>query len=181
VRHLQAARGTALTKPRALLVLLALLTVLLDAGSKALVVARLEGHPPVRLLGGLLSWQVSRNSGAAFSFAQGATVLFTLIAAAVVVVIVRTLPRLRSRAWAVTLGLLLGGATGNLLDRLLRAPGVGRGWVVDFIHLPHFATFNVADSAITVGALLAVLLSLRGIEVDGSHRVPDAAPGRMDG
>jgi signal peptidase II len=108
-------------------------------------------------------------------------VLFTLIAVAVVVVIVRTLPRLRSRAWAVTLGLLLGGATGNLIDRLVRAPGVGRGWVVDFIHLPHFATFNVADSAITVGALLAVLLSLRGIEVDGSHRVPDAAPGRMDG
>jgi signal peptidase II len=97
-------------------------------------------------------------------------VLFTGIAVAVVVVIVRTMPRLRSLGWAVTLGLLLGGALGNLLDRLFRAPGVGRGAVVDFISLPHFATFNVADSGITVGAALAVLLSLRGIEVDGTRR-----------
>jgi len=180
----QAARGTALTKPRTLLVLLALLTVAVDAASKAVVVARLEGHDPIHLLGGLLTLEVSRNSGAAFSFAQGATVVFTLIAVAVVVVIVRTLPRLRSRAWAVTLGLLLGGATGNLVDRLLRAPGVGRGWVVDFVHLKYFATFNAADSAITVGALLAVLLSMRGVEVDGSHRhahdLPEDVPGRMD-
>jgi signal peptidase II len=143
--------------------------VAIDEASKALVVDRLEGRAPHRLLGGLVTVEVSRNSGAAFSFAQGATVLFTLIAVAVAVVIVRTLPRLRSRGWAVTLGLLLGGALGNLVDRLFRAPGIGRGAVVDFIHLTHFATFNVADSAITVGAALAVLLSLRGIEVDASH------------
>lgn len=178
---MQAARGTALSRPRSLLVLLALNTVVLDAATKALVVARLEHHAPVRLLGGLVTLEVSRNSGAAFSFAQGATVVFTLIAVAVVVVIVRTLPRLRSRGWAVTLGLLLGGAVGNLVDRLVRAPGVGRGAVVDFIHLPHFATFNVADSAITTGAVLAALLSLRGVEVDGSHRKPSGHPGTMDG
>jgi signal peptidase II len=172
----QAARGTALTKPRNLLVLLALLTVALDAATKALVVARLEHREHIRLLGGLVTFEVSRNSGAAFSFAQSATVLFTLIAVGVVVVIVRALPRLRSRGWAVTLGLLLGGAVGNLVDRLTRAPGIGRGAVVDFIQLPHFATFNVADSAITVGAVLAVLLSLRGVEVDGSHRGPRQPP-----
>jgi signal peptidase II len=166
----QAARGTALTKPRSLLVLIALLTVALDAATKALVVARLEHREPIRLLGGFVTLEASRNSGAAFSFAQGATVLFTLIAVGVVVVIVRTLPRLQSRAWALTLGLLLGGAIGNLVDRLTRAPGIGRGAVVDFIHLPHFATFNVADSGITVGAVLAVLLSLRGIEIDGSRQ-----------
>jgi signal peptidase II len=182
----QAARGTALTRPRVLLLLLALLTVVLDAATKVLVVARLEGHAPVRLPGGVVTLEASRNSGAAFSFAEGATIVFTLIAAVVVVVIVRTLPRLRSRAWAVTLGLLLGGATGNLIDRLLRSPGFGRGWVVDFIDVRWFASFNVADSAITVGALLAVLLSARGVEVDGSHRhaaadaAPDAPPGRMD-
>jgi signal peptidase II len=180
----QAARGTALSRLRWLLVLLALNTVALDAATKALVVEKLEHREPVRLLGGFLTFEVSRNSGAAFSFAQGATVLFTLIALGVVVVIVRTLPRLRSVGWTATLGLLLGGAVGNLVDRLTRAPGVGRGAVVDFIHLPHFATFNVADSAITVGAALAVLLSLRGIEVDGSHR-PHSSPravqhGRMD-
>ena len=178
---MQAARGATLTKPRLLLVLLALNTVVLDAATKTLVVERLEHREPIRLLGGLVTLVASRNSGAAFSFAQGATVLFTLIAVGVVVVIVRTLPRLRSHGWAVTLGLLLGGAIGNLVDRLTRAPGVGRGAVVDFIHVPHFATFNVADSAITIGAVIAVLLSLRGIEIDGSHRKPAADPGTMDG
>lgn len=173
---MQAARGTALTKSRSLLVGLALLTIALDAATKALVVARLEHREHIRVLGGLVTFEVSRNSGAAFSFAQGATALFTLIAVGVVVVIVRALPRLQSRGWAVTLGLLLGGAIGNLIDRITRAPGVGRGAVVDFIHLPHFATFNVADSAITTGAVLAVLLSLRGIEIDGSHRGPRQTP-----
>ena len=153
-----------------MLLMVALLAVVADVVTKAVVVARLEGGRPVRLLGGFLTFSVSRNSGAAFSFAQGATVVFTAVAAGVVVVIVRTLPRLRSTGWALTLGLLLGGAVGNLLDRLVRAPGIGRGAVVDFIQLPHFAVFNVADSCITVGAVLAVLLSLRGIEVDGSRR-----------
>ncbi len=167
---MQAARGTALTKPRVLLVLVALLTLIADIGTKLLVVARLEGKEPIELLGGAVTLAVSRNSGAAFSFAEGATVVFTLVAVGVAVFIVRTLPRLRSTAWAVTLGLLLGGAVGNLVDRLTRAPGIGRGAVVDFISVPHFATFNVADSAITVGAVLAVLLSLKGVEVDGTHR-----------
>lgn len=161
---------------------------MLDVVTKLLVVAKLEGRPPVHLLGDVLTLDVSRNSGAAFSFAEGATVVFTLVAVAVAVVIVRSMPRLRSSAWAVTLGLLLGGALGNLSDRLLRAPGVGRGAVVDFIHVQWFATFNVADSAITVGALLAVVLSLRGVEIDGSRRTaaapehgPDATPDKMDG
>lgn len=167
---MQAARGTALTKPRVLLVLVALLTLIADIGTKLLVVARLEGKEPIELLGGAVTLAVSRNSGAAFSFAEGATVVFTLVAVGVAVFIVRTLPRLRSTAWAVTLGLLLGGAVGNLVDRLTRAPGIGRGAVVDFISVPHFATFNVADSAITVGAVLAVLLSLKSVEVDGTHR-----------
>ena len=133
--------------------------------------AHLEGRS-ARVYGPL-TLEVSRNSGAAFSFAQGATVVFTAVALAVVVVIIRTASRLRSRGWALSLGLLLGGAVGNLTDRLLRSPGIGRGAVVDFLHLPHFATFNVADSAITVGAAVAVLLSLRGIEVDGTHRIAE--------
>jgi len=144
--------------------------VIVDVVSKTLVVDRLEHRVGGLRLGPLLTLEVTRNSGAAFSFAQGATVVFTLVAVAVVVVIIRTASRLRSSAWALTLGLLLGGAVGNLLDRLLRAPGPGRGAVVDFIHVPHFAVFNAADSAITVGAVLAVLLSLRGLEVDGTRR-----------
>ncbi|MGZ6825860.1 MAG: signal peptidase II [Mycobacteriales bacterium] len=172
---MQAARGAALTKPRALLLGVALLTIALDLVTKLLVVARLEGHAPVRVLGDVLKLEVSRNSGAAFSFATGATFVFSAVAVAVAVYIVRTMPRLRSTGWAVTLGLLLGGALGNLLDRLTRSPGFGRGAVVDFIEVRWFATFNVADSAITVGAALAVLLSLRGIEVDGTRRAADTA------
>jgi signal peptidase II len=169
----QAARGAALNRPRVLLVLVALLTVALDAGTKALVVARLEGKDSVRLPGGAVTFVVSRNSGAAFSFAEGLTLVFTAVAVAVIAYIVRTLPRLRSGWWALTLGLLLGGALGNLVDRLTRAPGFGRGRVVDFISVPHFASFNVADSGITIGAALAILLSFRGVEVDGTRKQAD--------
>ncbi len=173
MRELQTARGAALTPKRraGLLAVVALLVVTADALTKALVVAHLEGRMPRSY--GPLTLEVSRNSGSAFSFAEGATVIFTAVAVAVVVVIVRTASRLRSAGWALSLGLLLGGAVGNLTDRLLRAPGVGRGAVVDFLHLPHFATFNVADSAISVGAAVAVLLSVRGVEVDGTRRVAD--------
>jgi signal peptidase II len=85
-------------------------------------------------------------------------------------VIVRTARLLQSRAWATALGLLLGGALGNLSDRLFRAPGPLRGHVVDWIALPHWPVFNIADSAIVTGGLLAVLLAFRGVEMDGSRR-----------
>jgi signal peptidase II len=95
--------------------------------------------------------------------------VFTVVAVAVVVVIVRISRRLRSTAWAVSLGLLLGGASGNLIDRVLRSPGPGRGAVVDFLDFQVWPSFNVADSGIVVGGLLAVLLSFRNIEVDGTR------------
>jgi signal peptidase II len=87
----------------------------------------------------------------------------------VIIFILRTSRQLRSLPWAVTLGLLLGGATGNLTDRLLRSPGLFRGDVVDWIQLPHWPVFNVADSAIVCGGLLAVFLAARGIRLDGAH------------
>jgi len=145
----------------------ALLGIGLDQATKALMVATREGKPPVRLIGQALTINVSRNPGAAFSFAPAATVLFTGMAVAVAVLIVTKVPLLRSAGWAAALGLLLAGAAGNLCDRLLRAPGVGRGAVVDFISLQHFADFNIADSCLTCGAVLAVLLSLRGIPMTG--------------
>ncbi len=175
MRDVQDARGTALTRPKSLLVVVALLTLALDLGTKLLVVAQLEGKDGIELLNGAVTLVVSRNSGAAFSFAEGGTVVFTLIAVAVAVIIVRSMRRLTSTGWAVSLGLLLGGALGNLVDRLTRMPGFGRGAVVDFISVPHFASFNVADSGITVGAALALLLSLRGIELDGARRGDDTA------
>jgi signal peptidase II len=148
----------------------ALLGIGLDQGTKALVTTTAEGKPPLHVIGKVLTIDVSRNAGAAFSFAPAATVLFTCLAVATVVVIVTKISRLRSVAWAITLGLVLAGAVGNLSDRLVRAPGFGRGAVVDFIDLQHFATFNVADSCLTCGAVLAVLLSLRGVPMTRETR-----------
>ena len=172
---MQAARGAALTgqpavrRGTALLALVAVVVLALDIATKVLVVAELEGRRTLELLGGQLLIRVSRNPGAAFSFAEGATVLFTAIAITVIVVIIRVSRRLGSRGWAVCLGLLLGGASGNLVDRLFRSPGPGRGAVVDFIDFQVWPSFNVADSAIVTGGVLAVLLSMRGIELDGTR------------
>ncbi len=152
-----------LTRTAAVLIATALLGVGLDQTTKALVTATVEGKPPVRLIGRVLMVNVSRNPGAAFSFAPTATLLFSGLALGIAVVIMTRLSRLRSVGWAVALGLVLAGAVGNLVDRLLRPPGVGRGAVVDFIDLQYFATFNLADSLITCGAVLAVVLSLRGV------------------
>lgn len=162
--------------PRRLALLLTVAVVIftLDVVSKVLVVATLSERPPVRLLGGLFYLTEARNTGAAFGLAQGMTVVFTLVAVLVILVILRTATRLRSIGWAWALGLVLGGALGNLMDRLFRAPGVFRGGVVDFISFLDPAgqvwpIFNVADSAIVCGGLLGVLLALRGREFDGSR------------
>jgi signal peptidase II len=183
VRQLQAARGAALTGPpeasrrpgpagrRRLGLLLAVAAGVYaaDVVSKIAIVAALPPPDKVRLLDGLLTLQVLRNSGAAFSIGTSMTIVFSLIAVGVIFFILRTSRRLRSLPWAVTLGLLLGGATGNLTDRLLRSPGLFRGDVVDWIQLPHWPVFNVADSAIVCGGALAVLLAARGIRLDGTR------------
>jgi len=138
-------------------------------------VAELMHRPPVKLPGGFLWLVHARNPGAAFSFAEGATVVFTAVAAIVIVVIVRTAAKLRSTAWAISLGLVLGGAAGNLVDRLFRSPAPLRGWVVDWISLRSpdgrmlFPIFNLADSGIVCGGILAVLLALLGVEMDGTR------------
>ncbi|HEX3493247.1 MAG TPA: signal peptidase II [Streptosporangiaceae bacterium] len=159
------------------------LTVLtLDLVSKVIVVATLQGHPSIRLLDGFLHLLVTRNSGAAFSIGTSMTLVFSAIALGVIVVILRTSRRIRSVAWAITLGLLLGGATGNLIDRIFRYPGLFRGYVVDWIELPHWPVFNLADSAIVCGGVLAVLLSARGIRLDGTRpgTEPPAGPDDPD-
>jgi signal peptidase II len=154
--------------PRRVGVLLAIaLTVLAcDIISKAVVVATLSDRAPLRLLGGLLTLRVSRNPGAAFSIGPSMTLVFTLIATGVIVVILRTSRRIRNLPWAITLGLLLGGATGNLTDRLFRYPGPFLGYVVDWIQVPHWPVFNIADSCIVCGGVLAVILAVRGTAID---------------
>jgi signal peptidase II len=145
-----------------------------DVITKIIAVATLTPDRQVPVIGSLLSLYLTRNSGAAFSFGPGLTIVFTLIAVGVIFFIVRTSRRLYSAAWAVTLGLLLGGAAGNLTDRLLRSPGVFRGAVVDWIQLPHWPVFNVADSCIVCGGILAVVLASRGVRLDGSREVRPA-------
>jgi signal peptidase II len=159
-----------------LLLATAAVVVALDVVTKVLVVARLEGQAPLELLDGRLLLRVTRNPGAAFSFATGATAVFTVIALTVVVAILVIARRVRSRGWAVALGLLLGGAAGNLVDRLLRAPGPGRGAVVDFIDFQVWPSFNIADSGVVCGGVLAVLLSIRGVELNGRRDSRDAPP-----
>ena len=156
----------------AILIVVAVLALALDVITKHLVVANLEGKPTVTVLNGFLYFDVIRNSGAAFSMATGMTWILSLVALAVVVAIVWVAPRLRSIGWAIGLGLVLAGALGNLADRIFRAPGPLRGHVVDFISLfkplgQGFAVFNLADSAITVGGVLIVLMALLGKDYDG--------------
>ncbi len=140
----------------------------LDLISKIIVVAKLEHHAPVKIIGDWLQLEAIRNAGAAFSFGEAYTVIFTVIATAVIVVIIRLARKLYSLPWAIALGLLLGGALGNLTDRIFRAPRVFEGAVVDFISPKHFAVFNLADSAIVCGGILIVLLSFRGLDPDGT-------------
>ncbi|MFF9119732.1 signal peptidase II [Streptomyces massasporeus] len=152
----------------AVLFAVAAFAYVLDLVSKLIVVEKLEHHPPIEIVGDWLKFEAIRNAGAAFGFGEAFTVIFTMIAAAVIVVIARLARKLYSLPWAIALGLLLGGALGNLTDRIFRAPGVFEGAVVDFIAPKHFAVFNLADSAIVCGGILIVLLSFRGLDPDGT-------------
>ncbi|MCX4232964.1 signal peptidase II [Streptomyces sp. NPDC020707] len=152
----------------AVLFSVAALAYALDLVSKLIVVAKLEHHEPIEIIGDWLKFEAIRNAGAAFGFGEAFTIIFTVIAAAVIVVIARLARKLYSLPWAIALGLLLGGALGNLTDRIFRAPGVLEGAVVDFIAPKHFAVFNLADSAIVCGGILIVLLSFRGLDPDGT-------------
>jgi len=162
-------------KPRrvGLLAAIAGTVVILDLLTKIIVVATIDPNEPVRVLGGLVYFSLIRNPGAAFSMATGMTWLLALVAIVVVIVIIRMAPRLRSTPWAVSLGLVLGGAIGNLIDRIFRSPGFLQGHVVDFVSVfgpnaEYFPVFNVADSAITIGGISLVITALLGIDFDGT-------------
>ena len=146
----------------------------LDVVTKYLAVDMLSDRGPVRLLGGTVYLVLTRNSGAAFSLGQQYTFVFPAVTIAVVTWIVWMSRKLRSVPWAVALGLVLGGAIGNFVDRVFRAPGPFVGHVVDFVsvfddHGQVFPVFNVADSALSIGVCLAVLLELTGRRRDGTR------------
>lgn len=156
-----------------LLFAVAILAYAIDLVTKIIATATLEGESPIRILGGAVYLQLVRNPYAAFGMDFGGTWILAIVAMIVVGVIIWFSRKLRSAGWAVGLGLVLAGALGNLTDRIFRAPGALHGHVVDFISVfqpngDFFPVFNAADSAISVGAVLIVLLSLLGRDYDGS-------------
>ncbi|NHT17949.1 signal peptidase II [Cellulomonas sp. IC4_254] len=153
----------------ATLVALAAVTLVLDQATKAWALAGLDEGVRHPVLGDLLGLQLLFNPGAALGLATGTTWLLTVVAITVVVVIIRVSRRLGSTGWTVALGLLLGGALGNLVDRLIREPGVFMGHVVDFIAYGDLFVGNVADIAIVAAAGLLMLLSLMGVRLDGTR------------
>lgn len=152
-----------------LLAAVALVVLVVDQLTKVWAVATFTEGERVPLVGDLLGLTLLYNPGAALSIATGMTWVFTLAAVGVSIVVIRIAARLGSRTWAVALGLLLGGAVGNLIDRLVRDPGFAVGHVVDFIAYGDLFVGNVADIAIVAAAGLIILLSLRGVAVDGTR------------
>jgi signal peptidase II len=165
------------TPPRRLGLLLSVATVVvaLDIITKVLAVKLLTPGQPVSIIGDTVTLTLVRNSGAAFSMATGYTWLLSLIATGVVVGIFWMGRRLVSPWWAIGLGMILGGAMGNLVDRFFRSPGPLRGHVVDFFSVGWWPVFNVADPSVVAGAILLVALSVFGFDFDivGRRKVAD--------
>ncbi len=154
----------------------------LDQGSKLLVTQNLELGEQVEVLGPLLQLHYVTNSGAAFSLGSGFTWILSIVALGAIAFIIGFAPRIRSLGWAVMFGLVLGGALGNVTDRLFREPSFGQGHVVDFLQLYAFpAIFNVADIGVTSAMVVFIILSIRGVGLDGTRTAtvkttdPDAA------
>ncbi|MGI8648684.1 MAG: signal peptidase II [Acidimicrobiales bacterium] len=176
--------GRCLTRnARTIFAVVALLVIVVDVISKVWVVSQLIGRAPVKLFGGLIYVTHLRNTGAAFNIGDRFTIGLSLMAIIVVISVSVLSRRVISSAWAIALGLLVGGAAGNLIDRLLRAPGPLRGAVVDFISVadpvsPPWPVFNLADSALVVGVVLLLSLELLGrTSAFQPRRVPPADGG----
>jgi len=175
-----AAARTAGVSVRAIfaLVTVALAAFAFDQITKYFVVENLPLGEPVPVLGNVLDFVFVKNPGAAFSFASGATWIFSIAASVVTVLIIFFARRIRSLTWAIMFGMLLGGTLGNLADRLLREPSFGLGHVIDFIRVAGFpAVFNIADSFIVASMGLFIILTIRGVGLDGQREVKPGAAG----
>lgn len=147
-----------------LVLLVAVVVLLVDQGSKLWAERALAGHEPIPVIGDFIQFRLVHNSGAAFSIGSGSTWIFAVLAAIAAIALAWFAVFIESKSWAIAVGLLLGGATTHLLDRLFRAPGFGRGNVVDFIAYDGWFVGNVADIVLAVGAILLVGLTIRGID-----------------
>lgn len=159
--------STSSTRHRLVFALVAVAAYAVDLGTKLLAVAKLEPDQPRRVVGDLLRLDLVRNPGAAFSTGTSYTLILSVIAVVAAGVVIRFGRRLGDRTWAVALGLLLAGVCGNLTDRVFREPGFLRGHVVDFLELPHWPVFNVADMLIDAAVILIVIQTWRGIRITG--------------
>lgn len=147
----------------------ALAMVALDQITKAVAIANLKPQVSQDFIGSLVRLYLIHNDSAAFSIGFGQTWIFTIIGSAALVALVWYLRKLTSNSWLVLAGILAGGISGNLIDRLFRAPGFGRGLVVDFIQIPfNFPIFNLADSAIVCVAVTVVIRVLLGHSISKS-------------
>jgi len=163
------------TRKRALLLfaVIAVLGYATDLVTKVLAVEHLTGREPVPVVGDVLTLYLARNPGAAFSTGTSYTIVLTFVAVAAGVSVLWVSRRLRSTGWAIGLGFLMAGVLGNLTDRIFRSPGVFRGHVVDFLRLPNWPIFNVADICINVAAGVIILQAVRGVSVNGSRSTSD--------
>ncbi|WP_246857554.1 signal peptidase II [Oerskovia sp. KBS0722] len=180
------ARPRTTVAPRRLVlwvVVLAALVILVDQVTKIWAVAELEGRETIELLGEWLHLTFIRNEGAALGIGSGYTWILTIVVTVVIVFILRSMRKIGSRGWAIALGLLLGGALGNLIDRIFREPGFAQGHVVDFIGYGDLFIGNVADIAVVAAAVMIAILSVQGIGIDGQRHVDqeqDQEPAKDD-
>lgn len=142
----------------------AIVVVAIDLVTKVWAVATLENQGDIEVIGSFLKFSFLRNPGAAFSIGTNVTWVFTIISIAVSIAILVLAKKVVNRVWATALGGMLGGALGNLGDRIFRSPELFQGHVVDFILLPNYPMFNISDSAVVISAITMAILSIRGVE-----------------
>ena len=136
---------------------------ILDLATKAWAVNQLANREPIKIVGSFFQLTFTRNSGAAFSMATNATLFLSLFGIAVLIGIIYFAPQVTSKGWSVVFGLVMGGILGNLMDRIFREPGFLRGHVIDWMQLPHWPIFNIADTSIVCAALLSMILTARNV------------------
>lgn len=163
-----------------LMLVIAAVVIAIDQITKVVAVANLEGQQPIHIIGETVRLVLLRNPGAAFSLGTGSTAVLSIVATVVVLGLLWFSRRVHSRWWAWGLGLILGGAAGNLVDRYFRAPGILEGHVVDFVSVGWWPVFNVADSGLVAGVIVVAVAVLRNIDYDGS-RTAGTSVGREDG
>lgn len=162
-------------KPMAVMGGIIVAGIAVDQATKALAISRLKPGEPISILSDVFQLQLLRNPGAAFSTGTSMTVVFSILALVVLIAVsVWVVPKVRSVIWAVPVGMGMAGVAGNFIDRLIRAPGPFRGYVIDFFALKHFAVFNVADILLTCAALL-IAFDVFVLRVDSKGGRPSRA------